>query len=132
MESAEVVEECSALAQAHVLASPMRYRLLRQVIAAGTVGIGVDELAQHLGLTRTAVRLHLARLIACGLVVADPCPSARPGRPRLRYRSTPAAIPWADGDPFEQIARALASVSDRSRGHSMSGKRRAGSRGSGR
>ena len=95
------------LAQAHVLAGARRYQLLREVIGAGPRGVGVAQLAERFGVTRTAVRLHLARLVDGGLVVARSGPRAGPGRPGLRYCPTAAAGRWSDGGPFEQVARAL-------------------------
>ncbi len=108
----EAVDEQSVLAQARELASPRRYQLLRQVIGAGPAGVGVAELADRFRLTRTAVRLHLARLVACGLLAAESSSSGGRGRPRIRYRATPAAERWAGGDPFEQLTRVLTRQGD--------------------
>lgn len=51
---------------------------------------GADGLAAGLGVTASAVRQHLAPLVAAGLVEHRDERGA-PGRPRRRYRLTPAA-----------------------------------------
>ena len=49
------------------------------------------ELAQTFGLTLAAVRLHLAKLTAGGLVAEKQLPPEGPGRPRKLYKATSAA-----------------------------------------
>lgn len=57
------------------------------------------------GLTRTAIRQHLSRLVDSGLVLVQPVASTGPGRPCHRYRAAPlAAALWQAGDLFEQAA----------------------------
>ncbi len=91
MRGDDVGNERSVVVQARALAGEHRYQLLREVIVAGLAGVGVAELADGLGVTRTAVRLHLARLVACGLVVARPSPPIARGRHGLPYLPTSAA-----------------------------------------
>lgn len=62
-----------------------RRSLLLEVKQRGE--IGVDELAAASGLTASAVRQHLAPLVAEGLVERRPVPDGR-GRPRHLYRLT--------------------------------------------
>jgi predicted ArsR family transcriptional regulator len=95
-------------AQAEMLASPRRYALFR-CIDDSTDGCAVDELAARFGLTRSAVRLQLAKLVSVGLLSSAPMPPSGPGRSRLRYRATPAATAkWRSGSPFEQLSASLA------------------------
>jgi predicted ArsR family transcriptional regulator len=96
------------VAQAHVLANPRRYKVLRGVIDSGNAGVGAAELSEQFGITRAGIRMHLTRLAASGLITAREVPPTGPGRPRLRYFPTAAARRWwCDGDPFEQLSRLL-------------------------
>jgi predicted ArsR family transcriptional regulator len=90
------------------LSSPVRAHLLRLLVGdpseagsgGGSEGGGevpegggeVPELAAALGLHVNTVRAHLAVLQEAGLVGAEPDPRGRPGRPRLVYRPTAAAL----------------------------------------
>lgn len=95
------------VAQARVLANPTRYRLLRRIGDADG-GVTVAELSQSFGLTRTAIRQHVSRLVDSGLVWAQPVAPTGPGRPCHRYLATPlTAALWKAGDPFEQVADLL-------------------------
>jgi DNA-binding transcriptional ArsR family regulator len=95
-------------AQARVLAIPRRYSLLR-CISDADGGVMIAELSDRFGLTRTAIRLHLSKLVESRLVSAQAMAPTGPGRPRHRYQATPvAAALWNAGDPFEQLSRLLA------------------------
>lgn len=66
-----------------------------------------DEVADGLGLGRSIVTHHLARLEQEGLVVAEPGPrTGRPGRPAVLYRG--GAPPELPGRRYELLARLLA------------------------
>ena len=76
--------------QARALGDPTRHAIFRRLSeAAGPLTI--SELNEHIGLHHTAVRQHLAKLVAAGLVVEDVEPRTTRGRPRLRYGVAPAA-----------------------------------------
>jgi DNA-binding MarR family transcriptional regulator len=95
------------VAQARVLANPTRYQLLRRIGDADG-GVTISELSQSFGLTRTAIRQHVSRLVDSGLVWVQPVVPTGPGRPCHRYLATPlTAAMWKAGDPFEQVARLL-------------------------
>jgi predicted ArsR family transcriptional regulator len=94
--------------QAQVLVSPRRYTLLR-CISDTANGLTVGELADGFGLTRTAIRLQLAKLTGAGLIFAEVIPPSGPGRPGHRYRTTrAAAATWGSGGPFAQLSGLLA------------------------
>ena len=93
--------------QARALGDPTRYELYRYVTAAGR-DVDVPELTEHVGLNHNAVRQHLAKLVAAGLVVEGREQRNRPGRPRLVYRPADPAVP-ADGG-YELLAAWLTEV----------------------
>jgi predicted ArsR family transcriptional regulator len=94
--------------QARALGDPTRHALFRYLAGAGGP-VGVVELTGHIGLHHTAVRQHLAKLVAAGLVVEEVERRAGPGRPRFRYGLDPkAAGRWAAGGPYERVAVLLA------------------------
>lgn len=66
-----------------------RLALLRYIASSG--GATVAELADAFSLTLAAVRLHLAKLEAAGLVEEERLAPVGPGRPRNRYRATTSA-----------------------------------------
>ena len=102
-----IAERGLLLAQARLLANPTRYRLLRRIGDADG-GVTISELSQSFGLTRTATRQHVSRLVDVGLVWVQPVAPTGPGRPCHRYLATPlTAATWRAGDPFEQVARLL-------------------------
>lgn len=92
--------------QARALADPTRYEIHRYVADAGR-DVGVAELTEHTGLNHNAVRQHLAKLVAAGLVVVEPEQQRRRGRPRLVYRP---AKPDRVGDDYERLAVWLTEV----------------------
>jgi predicted ArsR family transcriptional regulator len=66
------------------LDSLSRVNLLHELQTRG--GLTIDELAEATGLHPNTAREHLHRLIAIGLVRADPQLRGSRGRPTLRYR----------------------------------------------
>jgi predicted ArsR family transcriptional regulator len=73
--------------QARALGDPTRHRIFEYVAAAGR-DVDVAELTAHTGLHHNAVRQHLAKLVAAGLVdEALEERRAGPGRRRLVYRA---------------------------------------------
>lgn len=74
-----------AIAAAGVLAQPTRRRIA-DVLAQNPAGIGVEEIAGRVALHPNAVRRHLGKLSAAGVVATERAPSRGCGRPRLLYR----------------------------------------------
>jgi predicted ArsR family transcriptional regulator len=83
-DSTILVEQRWLAAQARLLANPTRYRLLRSIGDADG-GVTITELSPSFGLTRTAIRQHVSRLVDSGLVWVQPVASTGPGRPCHRY-----------------------------------------------
>src|SRR5690242_9631480 len=88
---------------ARVLATPLRRRIF-DLVAAADHPLTVGELTDVLGCNHNAVRQHLARLCAAGLVSETTEERTEPGRPRLLY--APAVRP----DPYAHLASLLARV----------------------
>lgn len=94
--------------QARALGDPTRHVLFRY-LAQAPGPVGVAELTEHVGLHHTAVRQHLVKLVAAGLVVEEVERRTGRGRPRLRYGVDPkAAGRWGSGGPYERVAVLLA------------------------
>ena len=79
---------------ARALAVPLRRRILDLLLAADH-DLTIAELTADLGCNHNAVRQHLARLRAAGLVAEVREARDKPGRPRLLYRATPRPNPYA-------------------------------------
>lgn len=91
------------------LANPLRRRLVAGLRARDDEGRDVAELADDLGVHVNTVRAHLTVLEEAGLVVSEPQPRDRPGRPRLAYRATArAADVEADSPGYRFLAQMLA------------------------
>lgn len=96
--------------QARALGDPTRHEIFRALLAADEP-LGVAELTSHVGLNHNAVRQHLAKLVAAGLVAES---TARPrgrGRPRLEYVvASDAEGRWGGVGPYERLAVLLTEV----------------------
>lgn len=91
-------------AQARALGDPTRHEIFRYVRDAGEP-VGVAELTAHLGLNHNAVRQHLAKLVAAGLLTERTAPPTGRGRPRLLYAVDPRSDGrWSDGGPYERLS----------------------------
>lgn len=96
--------------QARALGDPTRHAVFRYVADAGRP-VGVAELTEHFGFNHNAIRQHLAKLVAAGLVVEAKAAPAGRGRPRLEYTVDPAASgPWGAGGPYERLSRLLVEI----------------------
>lgn len=96
--------------QARALGDPTRHRIFRYVADAGRP-VGVAELTAEVALNHNAVRQHLAKLVAAGLLTEDHAPASGPGRPPLVYEpSVTADSRWGLTGPYERLSRMLASV----------------------
>jgi predicted ArsR family transcriptional regulator len=96
--------------QARALGDPTRHQVFR-IVAEADGPVGVAELVERFGLNHNAIRQHLAKLVAAGLLVeARAAPRGR-GRPRLEYRLAPAvAGQWGVPGPYERLSLLLAEL----------------------
>ena len=96
--------------QARALGDPTRHRIFGYVADADHA-VGVAELTEHLGVTQNAVRQHLAKLVAAGLLSEHSAPPVGPGRPRLLYQLEPAVYgQWGVAGPYERLSTLLTEV----------------------
>lgn len=101
----------SLQAQARALGDPTRHALFRHVVAAGTADVA--ELTAAFGLNHNAIRQHLAKLVAAGLVVGEPSASQGRGRgrPRTVYRAAGGADGrWGVSGPYQRLSRWLLEI----------------------
>lgn len=96
--------------QARALGDPTRHSIFRQVAASPTA-LSVAELTDALGLNHNAVRQHLAKLVAAGLVLEERAAPSGPGRPRFVYSVDPGAESrWGVTGPYERLSLLLTEV----------------------
>lgn len=96
--------------QARALGDPTRHGVFRYLADADRP-VDVAELTDHFGLNHNAIRQHLAKLVAAGLVHESSASSSGRGRPRLRYELAPGVDSrWGVEGPYERLARWLAEV----------------------
>ncbi len=96
--------------QGRALGDPTRFAIFRYLDESVTP-VGVAELTTHFGLNHNAIRQHLAKLKAAGLVVEEVGVPDRPGRPPLRYRPAPEiALRWGGTSPYEDLSLLLLEV----------------------
>ena len=92
--------------QAKALGDPTRNAIYRAV--ADLSPMDVATLTARFGLNHNAIRQHLAKLGAAGLVVEEVAAPDGPGRPRLQYRPSPAAdADWGIPSPYQQLSLLL-------------------------
>ena len=96
--------------QARALGDPTRHGIFRYIADAGR-RVDVAELTEHFGLNHNAIRQHLAKLVAAGLVLEATAPPGGPGRPRLTYRVDAATDSrWGVTGPYERLSLLLAEI----------------------
>jgi predicted ArsR family transcriptional regulator len=96
--------------QARALGDPTRHAIFRQIADSGHP-VGIAELNQNFPLNHNAIRQHLAKLVAAGLVVETAPVAGRPGRPRLMYTVAPAVEgQWGTTGPYERLSRLLIEI----------------------
>lgn len=96
--------------QARALGDPTRHALFRH-IADAAAPVGIAELTEHFAFNHNAIRQHLAKLVAAGLVIETKAAVTGRGRPRLVYAIDPAAEGrWGTTGPYEQLSRLLAEI----------------------
>jgi predicted ArsR family transcriptional regulator len=100
----------SLQAQARALGDPTRHGIFRHVVDAARP-VDVAELTEAFGLNHNAIRQHLAKLVAAGLVVEAKAARTGPGRPRLVYSVSPSAESrWGTVGPYERLSVLLAEI----------------------
>jgi predicted ArsR family transcriptional regulator len=96
--------------EARALGDPTRHAIFRYIAGAPTP-VDVPELTDLLGLNHNAIRQHLAKLVAAGLVVQSTAPRTGRGRPRLTYRVAPGVESrWGVVGPYERLSVLLTEV----------------------
>lgn len=96
--------------QARALGDPTRHAVFCYIAEAGRP-VGVAELTEHFSYNHNAIRQHLAKLVAAGLVAEARAAAAGPGRPRLVYAVDPAAEGrWAATGPYERLSCLLVEI----------------------
>jgi predicted ArsR family transcriptional regulator len=96
--------------RARALGDPTRHAIFRHVADADHP-VGVAELNEHFPLNHNAIRQHLAKLVAAGLLVESSAPGTGRGRPRLVYVIDPSVEgTWGTSGPYERLSRLLVEV----------------------
>jgi len=96
--------------QARALGDPTRHGIFRHVVDAGRP-VDIAELTEAFGFNHNAIRQHLAKLVAAGLLVEGRAASTGPGRPRLVYTVSPAAESrWGTVGPYERLSVLLTEI----------------------
>jgi predicted ArsR family transcriptional regulator len=96
--------------QARALGDPTRHAIFGH-IAESDGPIGVAELNERFPLNHNAIRQHLAKLVAAGLVVESRVRGGGRGRPRLAYEVNPATQgQWGTTGAYERLSRLLVEI----------------------
>jgi predicted ArsR family transcriptional regulator len=96
--------------QARALGDPTRHAVFRH-IADADQPVDIAELTERFTINHNAIRQHLAKLVAAGLVVQATAVAVGPGRPRLVYAVDPAIEGrWGTTGPYERLSRMLVDV----------------------
>jgi predicted ArsR family transcriptional regulator len=96
--------------QARALGDPTRHAIFRHIVES-TSPVGVSDLTDQFGINHNAVRQHLAKLVAAGLVVEERDAPSRPGRPRFLYTVDPSAESrWGVTGPYERLSLLLTDI----------------------
>lgn len=96
--------------QARALGDPTRHAIFRHLAEAGRP-VGIAELNAEFPFNHNAIRQHLAKLRAAGLVVEAKAPAGGRGRPRLVYEIDPAVEgQWGTTGPYERLSRLLVEI----------------------
>ncbi len=96
--------------QARALGDPTRHTIFRY-LADQRRPVDVAELTDYIGLHHNAIRQHLARLVAAGLVVESTAAPTGRGRPRLVYEVRPSVDSrWGVPGPYEQLSVLLSEI----------------------
>ncbi|MCA1842594.1 MAG: MarR family transcriptional regulator [Actinobacteria bacterium] len=90
--------------QAKALGDPTRHAIFRAVVD-NDGPIDIAGLTARFGLNHNAIRQHLNKLCAAGLVIEEVGRPSGPGRPRLQYVPALAAnLDWDIPSPYERLS----------------------------
>jgi predicted ArsR family transcriptional regulator len=96
--------------QARALGDPTRYAIFQHLAGAGSP-VDIAGLNGHFPLNHNAIRQHLAKLVAAGLVLESTAAGPGRGRPRLRYEIDPGAgSRWGATGPYERLSALLVEI----------------------
>lgn len=96
--------------QARALGDPTRHAIFRRIADAGRP-VGIAELNEHFPLNHNAIRQHVAKLVAAGLLVEAKETGAGRGRPRLVFTIAPDAEgQWGTAGPYERLSQLLVEI----------------------
>lgn len=96
--------------EARALGDPTRHAIFRLLVDRDEA-LGVSEINEHFDLNHNAIRQHLAKLIAAGLVIETRGEVTGPGRPRhVYYVNPPVAGRWGAVNPYESLSHMLAEI----------------------
>lgn len=96
--------------QARALGDPTRHAIFRHITQSNHA-LGIAELNDQFPFNHNAIRQHLTKLVAAGLVIETTAPAAGPGRPRLLYEIDPGvAGRWGTPGPYERLSRLLVEI----------------------
>jgi predicted ArsR family transcriptional regulator len=96
--------------QAKALGDPTRHAIFRFISDAATP-VGVADINSEFPFNHNAIRQHLAKLVAAGLVDERRDQAVRPGRPRLIYTVADGADSrWGMTSPYERLSVLLAEI----------------------
>jgi predicted ArsR family transcriptional regulator len=96
--------------QARALGDPTRHAIF-QHLGDANGPVGIAELNEQFPLNHNAIRQHLAKLLAAGLVTESTAPGHGRGRPRLLYEIDPSAQgQWGTTGPYERLSRLLVEI----------------------
>jgi predicted ArsR family transcriptional regulator len=96
--------------QARALGDPTRHAIFRHIAEAGRP-VGVAELNEEFPFNHNAIRQHLAKLVAAGLVTESSAQGGGRGRPRLIYEISPTVEgQWGTTGPYERLSQMLIEI----------------------
>jgi predicted ArsR family transcriptional regulator len=96
--------------QARALGDPTRHAIYRHIAESGRP-ISIAELNEQFPFNHNAIRQHLAKLLAAGLVIESKVHGPGRGRPRLVYEPNPAVEGhWGTSGPYERLSRLLVEI----------------------
>lgn len=96
--------------QARALGDPTRHSIFEYIYEDEEL-VSVAELTEHFGLNHNAIRQHLNKLLAAGLVLEERVPTGGPGRPRAMYQVAPSAESrWGVAGPYERLSLMLTEI----------------------
>ncbi len=96
--------------QARALGDPTRHAIFRHV-AGAAAPVPIAELSEHFPLNHNAIRQHLAKLVAAGLLTESKAARSGRGRPPVVYAVDPELDGrWGTTGSYERLSRLLVEV----------------------